>query len=156
MFGGTIDTTYVHGKTIVAGSPTIKNSILDCSEVSGLACLDSVIATGITEICDSPNLKGGLSCPLHLHDAIIYGSPAITGAIRVTGRVHEGKWTRPPKHIKLPWVDLSECVEGKLLLQCYCRPIVWWLRFGSKVAKKWNWSDDMVDVTLSTIRKEFT
>lgn len=156
IYGGEFHESEVWGGTIVAGHPQIFRSTLNCSEVSGTAYLGEVFATGNTEICDSPRLLGDATLGrITLFNAIIYGSPHIQGSFEVTGRVHEGTWTRPPKHIKLPWCDLSECVDGKMLLNCYCRPVVWWLRFGPRIAKKWNWSQDMIDVTLDTIRREF-
>lgn len=155
IYGGRLIRTRVHGHTIIAGSPLIKSSIIGCNEVSGRAYLDTVVATGMTEICDAPTLIGGLCAPLVLHDAVIYGQPSIIGSFTVTGRVHEGTWARAPKHIELPWCDLSECVNGKILLQCYCRPAEWFLRFGYRLAAKWSWSDDMIAVTMDTIRREF-
>ncbi len=150
IYGGIYRCSVIRGKTICAGAPLVVNSVLDCSEISGRPTIYNALLSGVTEVCDSPVINGPL-----FHDAIIYGSPTITGTFVVTGRVHEGTWTRAPKHIKLPWCDLSECIDGKMLLNCYCRPVVWWLRFGPRIAKKWNWSQDMIDVTLETIRREF-
>lgn len=152
IYGGYFERTRIDGRTIVAGKPHVVDSVLDCSEISGSPVIDGVVATGHTEICDAPYLQGS---PLHLHNATIYGKPVIVGAFTVTGRVHEGHWTRPPKHIKLPWCDLTECIDGKLLLDCRCRTIDYWLRHGPKLAKRWDWSQDMIDVTIDTIKREF-
>lgn len=157
VYGGEFYGTLIKGDTIVAGNPEVHGSVLWCSEISGSPYLRWVRAIGNTEICDSPRLSGLPTEPnLELRNAIIYGSPTIEGSFKVTGRVHEGTWTRAPKHIKLPWVDLSECVDGKILLNCYCRKVEWFLRFGHRLAGKWSWSADMVDVTMETIRREFT
>lgn len=150
IYGGTYRGSIIKGRTICAGDPLVNNSTLDCLEVSGRPTIWNSDILGTTEICDRSVTNGIVA-----QDAIIYGHPSLLGTFTVTGRVHEGTWTRAPKHIKLPWCELSECVDGKMLLNCYCRPIVWWLRFGPKVAAKWSWSQDMVDVTLSTIAREF-
>jgi hypothetical protein len=155
VYGGHYWLSTIGGETVCAGRPTVRNSILICSEVSGRPALNRVHAVGTTEICDNPVLIGTDDDYLVLSNAIIYGNPVIQGAFTVTGRVHEGVWTRPPKHIKLPWCDLSECVNGKMLLDCYCRPVEWWLRFGPRIAKKWDWNQDQIDVTLETIEREF-
>lgn len=158
LYGGRLIRSRVHGHTIIAGSPLIKSSIIDCNEVSGRAYLDTVVTTGTTEICDAPTLIGGLCAPLVLHDAVIYGQPSIIGSFTVTGRVHEGTWTRAPKQIQLPWCDLSECVvkdgEPCVLLDCRCRSISYWRKHGPKLARRWGWSQDMIDVTLTTIAME--
>lgn len=150
IYGGTYRGTTIRGKTICASNPLVINSILDCSEVSGRPTIYNSSLFGGTEICDSPILNGPV-----FQDAIIYGESSIIGTFTVTGRVHEGMWTRPPKHIKLPWCDLSECIDGNLLLNCYCRKVEWWLRFGPRTAKKWDWSEEMIELTLETIRREF-
>jgi len=155
VYGGDFRTCLIYGKTIVAGSPKARCSQLDCSEVSGSPMLDSVVAVRGAEICDSPSLRGGMVAPLVLDGAIIYGSPVILGSFTVTGRVHEGTWTRAPKHIKLPWCHLSECIDGKVLLDCRCRTIDYWMRHGIKLGRRWGWSEDMISVTINTIGREF-
>lgn len=152
VYGGEFHSSHVAGTTIVAGSPFVSSSLLRCSEVSGGPTLDHVIAYGITEICDRPQIRN-----VTLMDAIVYGNPTIEGGsnVTLTGRIHEGHWTRAPKHVKLGWCDLSECVDGKMLLNCYCRPVEWFLRFGRRLAAKWDWSEDMIEITLATIRNEF-
>lgn len=151
IYGGTYRRSIIKGRTICAGDPLVNNSTLDCLEVSGRPTIWNSAIFGTTEICGTPVTNGIVA-----QDAVIYGSPSLLGSFTITGRVHEGTWTRAPKHIKLPWCDLSECVDGKILLNCYCRSMGWWLRFGPKVAKKWDWAEDMISVTLDTIRREFT
>lgn len=156
IYGGKYWRSTIGGQTICAGHPTVCDSILLCSEVSGTPTLDRVHATGNTEICDSPQLIGTADDYFRAQNAIIYGNPIIQGAFTVTGRVHEGTWTRAPKHVKLPWCHLSECINGKVILDCWCRPAEWWLRFGpQKAREKWEWSEDQIWVTLETIRREF-
>lgn len=151
VYGGTFRGTEISGSTVVAGSPLIVNSEINCFEVSGHPAIFRSRLLGGTEVCDRPSIKDSV-----LQDAIVYGSAHICACSgNVTGRVHEGVWTRPPKHIKLPWGDLSECVDGKMLLNCYCRPVVWWLKFGRRIAAKWDWSTEMIEVTLGTISREF-
>ena len=155
VYGGCFHESEIWGSTLVAGAPHVFKSVLNCSEVSGRPRISYAHLIGNTEVCDSPYILGTSQSPLVLNDAIVYGSPEISGAFTVTGRVHEGVWTRPPKHIKLPWVNLSECVDGKVLLDCYCRKAEWFLRFGHRLAAKWDWSSEMVEVTMDTIRREF-
>lgn len=156
IYGGKFYASSILGETICAGSPDVSDSILICSEVSGSPVLDHVHAVGNTEICDTPELVGTESEPLLLTNAIIYGSPCVHGDFKVTGRVHEGTWTRAPKHIKLPWCDLSECIDGKMLLNCWCRPVEWWLRFGPQKARdEWSWSEDQIEITVDRIRENF-
>lgn len=151
IYGGRFHNSTVTGRTIVAGNPCIRNSHADCSEVSGNTHIGGATLLGNTEICDSAIIIKATA-----RDAIIYGKCDIEGSFEVTGRIHEGYWTRPPKHVKLPWCDLSECVDGKLLLDCWCRPVEWWLRFGpQKALDEWEWNQDQVDITIGTIRKEF-
>lgn len=150
IYGGIYRGSTIKGRTVCAGYPLAVNCDLDCSEVSGVPTIYNSGLFGTTEVCDSPLINGIVA-----DNAIIYGSPSLLGTFKVTGRVHEGTWTRPPKHIKLPWCDLSECIDGKLLLDCRCRTIEYWLRHGPKLAKRWDWSHDMIDVTLETIRREF-
>ena len=151
IYGGIYRNSTIKGKTICAGDPLIVNSTLDCSEVSGRPTIYNAGLFGATEVCDSPLINGIIA-----EDAIIYGEPSLLGTFIVTGRVHEGTWTRPPKHIKLPWCELSECIFGKILLDCWCRPVEWWLRFGpQKALDEWGWNQDQVDITLDTIRKAF-
>jgi len=155
VYGGRFYDSEIGGSTIVAGSPHVLNSILHCSEVSGTPRISYAYLVGGTEVCDSPHIVGTARSRIILDDAIVYGSPKICGSFTVRGRVHEGTWTRPPKHIKLPWCDLTECLDGKLLLDCRCRTIEYWLRHGPKLGKRFDWSHDMIDVTLETIRREF-
>lgn len=150
IYGGKLDNSLVRGSTIIAGHPLIRDCIVDCNEVSGSPVITLSDLTGHTEVCDSPIIRGS-----GLHDAIVYGSPRIDGARFVTGRIHEGHWTRAPKHIKLPWCELTECIDGKLLLDCRCRPVAYWLRHGAKLARRWEWGEDMITVTLETIGREF-
>lgn len=150
VYGGEYRQSRIKGATICAGRPLVAGCDVDCSEVSGTAKMLFCRLTGNTEVCDSPKIIGS-----HLENAIIYGSPTIIGDFTVTGRIHEGTWTRPPLHVKLQWCDLTECVDGKVLLNCYCRRADWWLRFGPKVAAKWDWSPEMVEITLDAIRNQF-
>lgn len=160
VYGGDYLRTIIAGQTICAGDPVAISSILDCSEVSGKPWLHTVVALSGTEICDSPRLEGAVLAPLVLQDATVYGSAEIRGAFIVTGRVHEGVWTRAPKHVKLPWCDLSECVvkngEQQVLLDCRCRSVSYWTKHGPKLARHWGWSQDQIDVTLATIGREFS
>lgn len=151
IYGGTYRGSIIKGRTICAGEPLVNNSTLDCLEVSGRPTIWNSDILGTTEICDTPVINGIIA-----QDAVIYGSPLLLGTFTVTGRVHEGTWTRPSKHIKLPWCDLSECIDGKVLLDCRCRTVDYWLRHGAKLAQRRDWSEDMVSVTLDTIRREFT
>lgn len=153
IYGGSFFSSTITGRTIVAGKPSVRNSVIDCSEVSGTACIDGSALLGSTEICDEPLIRDAI-----LRDAIVYGKPYIWSQCdrEFTGRIHEGMWISPPKHINLPWCDLSECIDGKVLLDCRCRTVDYWLRHGPKLAKRWDWSQDQIDVTLETIRREFT
>lgn len=150
IYGGCYRGTTIKGRTICAGHPSVVNSILDCSEVSGRPTIYNSGLFGMTEICDAPILNGVVCV-----DATIYGSSSLLGTFKVTGRVHEGTWTRAPKHIKLPWSNLSECVDGKVILDCRCRTVDYWMRHGAKLARRWGWSEDQISVTLDTIRREF-
>lgn len=150
IYGGQYLNSTIAGHTICAGDPRVFNSTLRCSEVSGTPQIWNSDLVGTTEVCDSPVLNGVIA-----KDTIIYGDPKITGTFTVTGRIHEGVWLRPPKHIKLPWAEMTECVDGKLILACRCRTIDYWLRHGTKLARRWDWSDDQISVTTDTIRREF-
>ncbi len=150
VYGGVYRGTHIKGNTICAGSPLVVESLLDCSEVSGHPSIYNARLMGVTEVCDWPTIGNAT-----LDGAIVYGWPLILGEFTVTGRVHEGVWTRAPKHIKLPWCDLSECVDGKVLLDCRCRSAEYWLTHGPKLARRWDWSEDMIEVTIETIRREF-
>lgn len=159
IYGGKFLRTVIGGKTVVAGKPVAISSILDCREVSGYPHLHSVVAIDGTEICDNPILEGNLVTPLVLSSAIIYGSPIIMGAFTVTGRIHEGIWARAPKHVKLPWTSLTECVtkngELHVICECRCRSLSYWANHGAKLARRFDWSEDMIAVTLATIEREF-
>lgn len=150
VYGGIYHRTAIQGHTVCAGKLETYNSTLDCSEVSGKPSIMACRLLGVTEVCDCPLLVG-----ITAQDAVIYGSPKLIGNFTVTGRVHEGTWRRAPKHVKLQWCELTECVDGKLLLDCRCRPIGYWLRHGAKLARRWDWSEDMIAVTLETIEREF-
>lgn len=151
VYGGHFIGANVSGRTVIAGNPVIDNCYIDCSGVSGKPWMIGAQLLGLTEVCDCPTIKSA-----RLESAVIYGNPTIIGNFTVTGRIHEGTWTRAPKHVKLPWVDISECVDNKIMVACWCRPIAWWLEFGPRKAlADWGWSQDQVDVTMATIRREF-
>lgn len=155
VYGGEFFESLIKGDQIVAGSPRVNKSTLWCSEVSGSPIILDSVLIGSTEVCDSPSIVGA-----RLVNATVYGSPKIVYPEGdITGRVHEGIWTRPPKHIKLPWCDLSECVvkngEQHVLLDCRCRSVSYWMKHGPKLARRWGWNQDQIDVTISTIQKEF-
>jgi len=150
VYGGFFHASIIAGKTIVAGHPKVVGSALRCSEVSGSPVIRYSFLQGSTEVCDFPDIKRS-----RLTDCIVYGNPVISDVIATGGRIHEGIWFRPPKHIKLPWCELTECIDGKVILDCRCRTIDYWLRHGPKLGKRFDWSHDMIDVTLETIRREF-
>lgn len=151
IYGGMITASHITGRTIVAGNPNIVHSFVICSEVSGHPTIIDAHLTGTTEVCDSPFLRGKPGEPLTLKDAVVYGSPTVEGCFTVTGRVHEGRWTRAPGYKKLPWCDVTECVDGKVLLDCRCRSIEYWFNHGPKLAARWGWSDEMIKETLDVI-----
>lgn len=150
IYGGQYCSTEIRGKTICAGSPNVTGSLLDCWEVSGNVHIVGASLLGSTEVCDNAWIQDAT-----LRDAIVYGDVRIAGKKEFTGRIHEGLWLWPPKHIKLPWCDLSECIDGKVILDCRCRHYDYWMRHGAKLARRWGWEKDMIEMTLDTIRKEF-
>ena len=153
VYGGEFHRSIIKGQTIVAGSPYVEKSVLWCSEVSGKPSIKRSYLYGNTEVCDSPTIYHAQLC-----NAIVYGSPAIDGSLNravFTGRIHEGVWTRPPKHIELGWCSLTECIDGKIILACRCRSKEYWVDHGAKLAKRWEWSDEQIKITLETIGREF-
>lgn len=151
IFGGLFRSSEIAGKVLIAGSPTIAESVIACREISGTPVILNSVLLGNAEIWDAPYIE---DCTIK-GDALIYGDAQLRHCLIEAGRVHEGQWRRPPKYIKLPWADLTECVDGKVLLDCRCRTTDYWLKHGAKLARRWDWSEEMIEITLETIRREF-
>lgn len=154
IYGGQYHSTRIGGKTICAGSPSVIGSLLNCNEVSGRVIVVNSRLVGSTEVCDDARIEDTT-----LTNCTVYGDPHINSTEEIlNSRIHEGVWFRPPKHIKLPWCDLSECIvkndEQHVLLDCRCRSVSYWMKHGPKLARRWGWSQDQIDVTLATIGRE--
>jgi hypothetical protein len=151
IFGGTLRRSYVLGQTIVAGNPLIADeSVLKCKSVSGRAQLFNAKLGGIVEVWDQPTIAN-----VHLFDAVmVFGNARLFGEWELGGfaRIHENVWMRPPAWYKMDHCVITECVEGKLLIDCRCRTREWWLRFGPAHARRAGWSEVEIEETLCAVK----
>ncbi len=156
VFGGTVVNSYVGGDIVVAGDPGIINSILTNRSVTGRAMLNYVVADRFAEVSDSADIHGlSKSDPIFLTDAaLVYGKAKLKGSFILSGqcRVHEGEWFRAPKHVNLGFMGVTECVDGKVLVDCRCRPAEYWIKFGAKLGRRWGWSEQQIAATIQAVR----
>lgn len=150
IYGGTLDQSYVGGRTVLAGSPLLcEQTVVKCKAITGKARLYHAQASGIVEIFDSPTVA-----EVHLFDGVmVYGSPKLIGPWELGGfsRIHEGTWTRPPLFVALTHTYVTECVADKLLIECRCRTRAYWLRHGPAFGRRCGWSEEEIQKTLFAV-----
>lgn len=151
ILGGTLDRAYVGGKTITAGNPLLcDQTIAQCRSISGAPKIYSSVLTDIVEIWDTPQLVR-----VHLREGVyVYGDAKLFGPWELGGfaRIHEGTWMRPPRYVKLEHAVVTECIEGRLLVECRCRTREWWLKFGPDLAQRDGWSEAQIEATMTAVR----
>jgi hypothetical protein len=150
IYGGTLDRAYVGGRTVVAGSPLLcEETVVQCKAITGAAKLIHAHLGGIVEIFDAPTIA-----EVHLFDGVmVYGTPKLIGPWELGGfsRIHEGAWTRPPLYVPLEHTYITECVDGKLLIECRCRSREYWLRHGPNFGRRAGWSESQILETVNAV-----
>lgn len=151
ILGGTLDRAYVGAKTIVAGNPLLaEETVAICKSISGAPKIYHSQLAGIVEIYDSPTIA-----EVHLFDGVlVYGTDTkLIGPWELGGfaRMHEGTWLRPPLYIALEHAIITECVDGKLLIECRCRSRAWWLKFGPRFGRRYGWTEEQIAETQNAV-----
>lgn len=151
IFGGTLDRAYVGGKTLVAGDPLLaEETIVKCKSISGRPRIFHSILGGIVDVFDEPTIA-----EVNLVDGVmVYGDAMLVGPWELGGfaRIHEGVWCRPPRYVQLEHAVITECVDGKLLIECRCRTRDYWLKHGPKLARRDGWSEKQIEETFAAVR----
>jgi hypothetical protein len=150
ILGGTLDRSYVGGKTVVAGDPLLaEETVVKCKVISGSPHIYHSMLGGIVEVCDEPTIA-----EVHLFDGVmVYGTAKLIGPWELGGfaRIHEGDWMRPPLYVQLEHAVITECIDGKLLIECRCRTREYWLRHGPAFGRRAGWSEKQIEETFEAV-----
>lgn len=113
------------------------------SSLAGLSLNDSIVDGIKGQGHVSLNEVVAESCEL-------YGEWGLSG----NARIHEGVWRRAPRFHRVKGVSacadhevdcgITECVNGKALIACECKPIDEWLRIGPVVGRGLGWSEEQI------------
>jgi hypothetical protein len=138
VYGGTFRHSFVGGRTVVAGAPDVQNSIIRAASISGTPRITNCRIEEAVEVWDSPTLTG-----VALRGGVyVYGDARLSGGWECGGlaRIHEGDWRRPPVSVDLGFAVVTECVDGKVLIDCSCRRRDLWLKHGAGIARREGWT----------------
>ena len=125
----------VGGDAVINGVITLKNTLVNAKArvYDFVSVIDSTV-TDCATVCESARLEGITAC----RDM----------------RIHEGVWTRPPKYIDTGKVQMTECVDGKVIIGCQCRSIKWWYDHAEGMAQLYGLTAVELD-RLREAMKEF-
>jgi hypothetical protein len=121
-----------------------------CKSISGTPQIFGSILRDLVEVWDSPRLVS-----VQLFDAVmVYGDARLFGPWTLGGfaRLHEGDWMRPPRTVKLEHAYLTECIEGKITIECRCRSRAYWIEHGPKFGRRNDWTENQIEQTLEVIK----
>jgi NDP-sugar pyrophosphorylase family protein len=161
------DHAQIHGAAHITDSHLISNSLasgivwLYKSVVSGNASLhdraqglhsmflDSAVASG--DVRASSSEMSGQSRLLeraHIFEVTMRDRSVVCGTAEVEGnitldrhmRIHEGSWTRAPHYVDGRAVQMTECIEGRVIIGCQCHPVKWWKEHGYGMGRLYGWT----------------
>lgn len=152
IFGGTLDNAYVAGSTIVAGDVFIgERSVARCKAISGHARVTRSQLEGIVEVFDDAIVD-----QVRLSDGVmVYGNAKLWGPWELGGfaRIHEGLWWRAPITVELDHTCVTECVNGRIIIECRCRTREYWLKHGPAFGRRAGWTEAQVEAAFNVIKE---
>lgn len=156
-----IANSQILGYAIVTGGPVIEDSLIDqhalitgealisdstvsgTAQVHGFASITGSIIDGNAVVRDSAVVLNS-----HIHGNVeVLETAGVEGiALERNERVHEGRWTRAPRHMSSPaaTMAMTECIDGKVIIGCVCRHVDWWKKHDKMMQRKFGWSDEAV------------
>jgi hypothetical protein len=150
VYGGTFTHAHVGSRVVVAGAPEVSNSIIRCASVSGAPVINNSVLEEAVEVWDAPvldrvRLTGGV---------YVYGTAHLSGfALGGFARVHEGEWTRPPLSVNLGFCVVTECVEGRVLVDCSCRVLSTWLKHAGAIGARNGMTREQVQLVVRLLEQ---
>lgn len=155
-----IESCDVRGYSIISGKPFIFASLIDeHAIISGSPTITQSQIQGTARVHDdvaiNRSIVGGnamVSKNAIVQNSIVGGNVIVVGGelhdvkLDNNERVHEGVWTRAPRHLDHPDVPMAmtECIHGKVIIGCVCRSANWWKQNDKLMQEKYGWSDEAV------------
>jgi NDP-sugar pyrophosphorylase family protein len=126
----------VMGHAVVNGEVRLIDAMVsDDARVYDNAAVNGCIVRQEATVCETAVLKGNFTVDKSM-------------------RIHEGVWTRPPKFVEGGQVQMTECIDGKIIIGCQCHALSWWREHAYAMGRLYNWSE--VDVArFIELSKEF-
>lgn len=156
VFGGRLYHTYAGSNIVVAGNPSISNSILTGRSITGNAYLSFVATKDFSEIADGCTILGrSITEPIVIEDAAcVYGEARLTGHFFVNKkmRICDGVWSRAPRHVDLGYAAVTESALGALV-DCRNRTVDYWNEHGPKLAERWGYSSAQIQEMLAAVNE---
>ena len=145
-------------KSTVARRSTLSHAEISFSDLTEVNASECIIEGSHLKKCDVLSLEGvrpHLSC-VDLEGVIVEGDVTLRNFnLKGIARIHDGEWSRAPRHIEIVGNDLhvgvTECTNGRAHLACECRPLVWWLskrEHLKKVLSKRGWLSEQIQSVL--------
>lgn len=154
LLGGTIRTSFVGGKAVIANSPFITRSVIIGGRVSGDAVLTDVILKDDAEVYDRPTILGASlgEAVVIEGSARVYGTAFLSGAMRLHGRMrlNAGVWSRAPKFVELGFEAVTESDLGAMV-GCRDRTRSYWLKHGPAFGKRMGLSPKQIQQLIDAV-----
>lgn len=115
-----------------------RSVIRDHALIVGRGHVVDSIVSGTARVIDAMVFNAWISgnaCITGL-GTIVKGISPYSLSIKGSTHIHEGTWTRAPLLIEHPYFNAQECVPGRMLIGCQCRPIKLWKKKGEYLANK--------------------
>jgi NDP-sugar pyrophosphorylase family protein len=155
VFGGQITDSYIGGDVVIAGSPVIVASVIRGESVTGKPNLTHCTTFDNAEVCDDVHIIGeSIDKTIVISDsALVYGTTMLVGHFEVKGRtrINSGVWKRPPRHIDLGFVAITESKTGAMV-DCRDRSLQYWEQHGAKLGERWGWDQKQIAAALTAVR----
>lgn len=155
VFGGHINNSYIGGDVVIAGYPSIINSIVRGKSVSGEASLKYCNVFKHGEVSGAAQIIGeSIDHTVVITDnALVYGTAMLVGHFEVKGRmrINSGVWKRAPRHVDLGFVAITESKTGALV-DCRDRHASYWFKHGPKLGERWGWNSKEIAAAMIAVK----
>lgn len=173
-FGAAIRSEIVSFSRIRGNAQAYDSCMLGQAEISGNAQIHNTVMADLSLVSDKARVFGSfLEQFAQVRDEAVVRNVILTGQAVVKGNarvirnfdhqieigggtiIHEGVWIRAPRSVTVPEVGFSvtECVEGKVIINCTCVSEEKWRRAGRRYGRKLGMTDREIDLIEDAVNQ---
>jgi hypothetical protein len=146
-----VDGSVISDNARVSGALISGSNVRDNACVMGypIAEISGCDLSGNTRVWQSPRLQN-----VTLRDVSVFGDAELYGPweLNAAVRIHAGAWSQPPRWRLIQGenihVVISECVEDRFHVGCFCEPYSEWARPGyrERLGARAGWTPEQIEI----------